>query len=117
MACLIKTVIVSGHASGYGKRKRSRIRKKLCVRWERKTARNGFRDPEGKDCNENIALKVTWWDDVASRNAAPKRWMDSPGVIQLLSNAFSVGNFSPFNSAFSRTSFASFAVLKRLLRC
>jgi len=42
---------------------------------------------------------------------------DAPGVIQLLSKAFSSGNFSPFLSAFSLTSFASFAVRKRLLRC
>lgn len=37
--------------------------------------------------------------------------------MQLLSNAFSSGSFSPFRSAFSLTSFASFAVRKRRLRC
>src|SRR6202042_3990249 len=41
----------------------------------------------------------------------------SPGVIQLLSNAFSSGNSSPFLSAFSLSSFAAFAVRNRLLRC
>jgi hypothetical protein len=41
----------------------------------------------------------------------------APGVIQLLSNAFSSGNFSPFASAFALTSLASFAVRKRRLRC
>jgi hypothetical protein len=40
----------------------------------------------------------------------------SPRVIQLLSNALSSGNFSPFLSAFSLSSFASFAVRNRLLR-
>jgi len=40
-----------------------------------------------------------------------------PGVIALLSKAFSSGSFSPFARAFSRTSMASFAVLKRRLRC
>ena len=40
-----------------------------------------------------------------------------PGVIQLLSNAFSFGSFSPFLSAFSLTSLASLAVLNRRLRC
>src|SRR5713226_9529610 len=40
-----------------------------------------------------------------------------PGVMQLLSNAFSSGSFSPFRSAFSRTSRASLAVRKRRLRC
>ena len=40
-----------------------------------------------------------------------------PGVIQLLSKAFSAGSSSPFDSAFARNSFASCADLKRLLRC
>jgi hypothetical protein len=42
---------------------------------------------------------------------------DVPGVIQLLSNAFSSGSVSPFASAFAVTSAASFAVLKRRERC
>ncbi len=46
-----------------------------------------------------------------------RRELDSPGVIQLLSNGFESGNFSPLLSAFSLTSLASLAVRKRLLRC
>ena len=46
---------------------------------------------EGNGRNENTTLKVTWWNDVTS--CTKKMDTDSPGVIQFLSNTFSVGRF------------------------